>query len=69
MVGLRSNAIVLAERAPCTGASSAAAAVVARSVGISVATVPVATTPTAAADAMTAPRTVGTDGGGVPAMR
>jgi hypothetical protein len=65
---LRSIAAVLADIDPTLGASSAAAVAVPGPEGKNAAIEPVATAPTAAADAITEVRTDGRDGGGGPAM-
>ena len=69
VVGLCSIAAVLAESDPSAGASSATAVGAAVSPGRSIVSDPVATAPTAAADAITEVRSDGPDGGGEPAMR
>jgi hypothetical protein len=62
-------AMELAESDPSAGASSATAVGAVVSPGMSIVSDPVATAPTAAADAITVVRRDGPDGGGEPAMR
>jgi hypothetical protein len=69
VAGLCSIATELADSAPSVGASSATAVGAVLSAGRSIVSDPVATAPTAAADAITVVRTDGAEGGGGPAMR
>ena len=69
VAGLRSSAVALDESEPSVAVSSAAAVGTELLPGKKAVAVPVATAPTAAADAMTVVRNDGPVGGGAPAIR